>query len=437
MPPLLHIVSLGCTKNLVDSEVMLARLKEFAITDNPSAADVIIVNTCGFIDAAKEESINTILSLHGRRKNGSLLVMAGCLSERYKAELQAEFTEVDLFTGVGDYAKIEELISNKKSGFSDHVFLQQDEDRVITNSGYHAYIKIAEGCNQSCSFCAIPTFKGKLQSRSIQSITTEIKRLITRGYFDFTLIAQDSSSFGRDHGEKDELIKLIMEIDMIDGVKRARLCYLYPSTTSRKLIDTIAFSKRFAPYFDMPIQHASDRMLKVMRRGVGIKKTLDLIDYMRAVPNSYVRTAFIVGHPQEKEEDFNAMRDLIDSGIFDRASLFAFSDEKGSVANKMKRKVDSRTINIRLQKGKSILKRMHKKRLENQIGNVFNAVIEKKDNSGFFIEAKVLNFAPEIDPKILINESEKTLRTGDIVSVKIVDASDDLLIARALKDNNG
>ncbi|MDR0746508.1 MAG: 30S ribosomal protein S12 methylthiotransferase RimO [Helicobacteraceae bacterium] len=435
--PLLHIVSLGCTKNLVDSEVMLARLKEFTITDNPSTADVIIVNTCGFINAAKEESINTILSLHKQRKNGSLLVMAGCLSERYKAELQATLTEVDLFTGVGDYAKIEELISGRKNSFSDRVFLQQNEDRVITNSGYHAYIKIAEGCNQRCSFCAIPTFKGKLQSRSIQSITAEVERLIERGYFDFTLIAQDSSSFGRDRGKKDDLIKLIREIDTIGGVKRARMCYLYPSTTSRRLIDTIALSRHFAPYFDIPIQHASDRMLKVMKRGMGIKKTLDLIGYMRAVPNSYVRTAFIVGHPKEEEGDFNAIGDLIDDDLFDRATLFAFSDEEGSAANKMKYKNDLKTINTRLQKGRNILKKMHKKRLKKYIGKVLSAVVEKKDDSGFFIEAKALNFAPEIDPKILINQSDKTLKTKDIVSVKIIDTSHDLLIARALKDGNG
>ena len=190
----LHIVSLGCTKNLVDTEVMMGRLQNYTLTQDQSDADVIIVNTCGFIDAAKEESINTVLNLHDARKEDSLLVMAGCLSERYKAELAADMPEVDLFTGVGDYERIDELLANKKSQFSEEVYLIDGAERVVTGSTYHAYIKLSEGCNQTCSFCAIPSFKGKLNSRSLDSVAREVEGLVKKGYYDFSFVSQDSSS---------------------------------------------------------------------------------------------------------------------------------------------------------------------------------------------------------------------------------------------------
>ena len=193
----LHIVSLGCNKNLVDTEVMLGRLKAYELTDDAADADVIIVNTCGFIDAAKTESINTMLNLDAGRKEDSVLVMAGCMSERYKEELSKELTEVDIFTGVGDYAKIDELLAEKQSRFSDTVYLIDGEERVVTGSSYHAYVKISEGCNQACSFCAIPSFKGKLNSRDLDSIAKEVEGLVAKGYYDFSFISQDSSSFSR------------------------------------------------------------------------------------------------------------------------------------------------------------------------------------------------------------------------------------------------
>ena len=210
----LHIVSLGCTKNLVDTEVMMGRLQNFELTDKQEEADVIIVNTCGFIDAAKEESINTVLNLHTGRKEDSVLVMAGCLSERYKEELAKEMPEVDIFTGVGDYDKIDELLQEKKSRFSDEVFLIDGAERVVTGSTYHAYIKLSEGCNQACSFCAIPSFKGKLQSRSLDSIAKEVESLAAKGYWDFSFVSQDSSSFMRDQNVKDGL-SLLIELSLI------------------------------------------------------------------------------------------------------------------------------------------------------------------------------------------------------------------------------
>ncbi|GHV05952.1 ribosomal protein S12 methylthiotransferase RimO [Campylobacterota bacterium] len=428
----LHLVSLGCTKNLVDSEIMLGRLKAYELTDDIAIADVIIVNTCGFIDAAKTESIETILSLHKGRKEGSILVMAGCLSQRYRDELRSELPEVDIFTGVGDYAAIDRLIAERSSQFSDHVFLQTEEERVVSGSSYHAYIKISEGCNQQCSFCAIPQFKGKLHSRTIESITKEITALTKKGYFDFTLIAQDSSSYGRDLAKLEGLSDLIGAIDKIEAVKIARICYLYPTTTSKKLIETIAKSRKFANYFDMPIQHASERMLKLMKRGLNAAATFDLVREMRNASGAYIRTAFIIGHPAETDEDFAEICRVIESGIFDRIALFAFSDEEQTAAYEMNDKVDPETIKNRLKIAQKLLAKMHKQKLKALVGKKLVAIIEgASSETEHLIAAKLLTFAPEIDPEIVINESiETTLKTGDLVEVEITQIAKDQIIAR-------
>ncbi|MDQ7044072.1 MAG: MiaB/RimO family radical SAM methylthiotransferase, partial [Sulfurimonas sp.] len=324
----LHIVSLGCTKKLVDTEVMMGKLQHFELTDNNEEADVIIVNTCGFIDAAKEESLNTVLSLHDARKEDSLLVMAGCLSERYQDEMMEQIPEVDIFTGVGDYDKIDELLVEKKSRFSDSVFLIDGAQRIVTGSSYHAYIKLSEGCNQKCSFCAIPSFKGKLNSRDLDSIAKEVEGLVKKGYYDFSFVSQDSSSYLRDQNVKDGLSLLIQRVELIEGVKSARILYLYPSTTSMALLKNIAKSEVFHNYFDMPIQHINDEMLRQMKRGFGKDKTIELLDFMRSLPNSFVRTSFIVGHPNETQEMFDEMCEFASSFGFDRINVFAYSDEE-------------------------------------------------------------------------------------------------------------
>ena len=430
----LHLVSLGCTKNLIDSEVMLARLKSLEMTQEPDEADVIVVNTCGFIDAAKEESINTVLALHEARKKGSLLVMAGCLSQRYQEELKGELPEVDIFTGVGDYARIDELIAGKISEFSEQVFLQTEEERVVTGSNFHAYIKIAEGCNQACSFCAIPSFKGRLHSRSLESIVKEVRRLVAQGFFDFSFIAQDTSSYGRDMGLKNGLIDLIDAIEQIEGVKRARILYLYPSTTTPELISKIGESKVFAPYFDIPLQHATEAMFKTMKRGLSAKETVNLVAQMRMVPGSWLRSAFIIGHPGESEADFDALCGLIESGLFDMVSLFAFSDEEGTTAYEMAQKVDAKTIKSRLKKAEKLAKAARKKRLKRMVGQLVPVVIQgESDEHEFLIAAKHLDWAPEIDPVILINDSEvEGLKPGQIGQAEITQSTEDALIARFL-----
>jgi ribosomal protein S12 methylthiotransferase RimO len=402
----LHLVSLGCTKNLVDSEVMLGRLREYEITDDSTQADVIIVNTCGFIDAAKEESINTVLSLHDERKKNSILVMSGCLSERYKEELQADMPEIDIFTGVGDYEKIDQLIASKQSTFSPEVYLAtENSGRVITGSNYHAYIKIAEGCNQSCSFCAIPSFKGKLHSRSLSSVLKEVENLVAQGFYDFSFISQDSSSYGRDMKMADGLIELIKGVEAIEGVISARILYLYPSTTTFALIDAIADSKVFQTYYDMPIQHIDDGVLKVMKRGFGEKKTIELLEYMKSKPGAFLRTSLIAGHPGESDESFEKLCAFMKTFEFDRFNTFGYSNEETTSAYTLEQ-VDQETIDERAEKLGMIAEENTLTSLQKMVGKTIILVVDgESDEHEYLLTARPLGWAVDIDGEILINDT--------------------------------
>ena len=432
--PKLHLISLGCNKNLVDSEIMLGRLQNYDITDDISDADVIIINTCGFIKSAKEESIQTILEMHEARKNGSLLVVTGCLMQRYKDELMKELPEVDLFTGVADYDKIDEIILKKQNLFSPQTYLQANEERVITGSNYHAYIKISEGCNQKCSFCAIPTFKGKLKSRSLENIVNEVKNLVKKGYYDFSFLSQDSSSYMRDHGVSDGLINLIDEIEKIKGVRSARILYLYPSTTSKELIERIIASPIFHNYFDMPIQHISENMLKIMKRGSGAKKIKELLNLMRNAKNSFLRTGVIVGHPGESEEDFEELCAFLEEFKFDRISAFAYSKEEDTVSFEMEQ-IPAKIISKRLNKIEKITKKAINESLQKELGKQIYASLEGESSEGeMFYAAKKDIWDKDIDGEILINESDvKELEIGSLYLCEISDTVDQKLVATIVK----
>ena len=432
--PKLHLISLGCNKNLVDSEIMLGRLQNYDITDDISDADVIIVNTCGFIKSAKEESIQTILEMHEARKNGSLLVVTGCLMQRYKDELIKELPEVDLFTGVADYDKIDEIILKKQNLFSPQTYLQANEERVITGSNYHAYIKISEGCNQKCSFCAIPTFKGKLKSRSLENIVNEVKNLVKKGYYDFSFLSQDSSSYMRDQGVSDGLINLIDEIEKIEGVRSARILYLYPSTTSKELISRIIASPIFHNYFDMPIQHISENMLKIMKRGSGAKKIKELLNLMRNAKNSLLRTGVIVGHPGESEEDFEELCEFLEEFKFDRISAFAYSKEEDTASFEMEQ-IPAKIISKRLSKIEKITKKAINESLQKELGKQIYASLEGISSEGeMFYAAKKDIWDKDIDGEILINESDvKELEIGSLYLCEVSDVVDQKLVATIVK----
>ena len=409
----LHLVSLGCNKNLVDSEIMLGRLSNYEITSDVASADVIIVNTCGFINSAKEESIRAILDMHEARKKGSLLVVTGCLMQRYREELMKELPEVDLFTGVGDYDKIDEIILKKQNLFSPDTYLQASEERVITGSNYHAYIKISEGCNQKCSFCAIPTFKGKLKSRSLENIVGEVQKLVKKGYYDFSFLSQDSSSYMRDHAVSDGLISLIDAVEKIDGVKTARILYLYPSTTSNALIGRIIASPVFVNYFDMPIQHASDKMLKIMRRGSGAARIKELLNLMKKAPDAFLRTGVIVGHPGETEAEFDELCAFLQEFKFDRVSAFAYSKEEDTLSYEMEQ-VPAKIISKRLSKIEKITRAAIEASFAQELGQKFIVSLEGESSEGeMFYAAKKALWDKDIDGEILINESDvEQLETG-------------------------
>nr|WP_314392329.1 30S ribosomal protein S12 methylthiotransferase RimO [uncultured Campylobacter sp.] len=409
----LHLVSLGCNKNLVDSEIMLGRLSNYEITPDVASADVIIVNTCGFINSAKEESIRAILDMHEARKKGSLLVVTGCLMQRYREELMKELPEVDLFTGVGDYDKIDEIILKKQNLFSPDTYLQASEERVITGSNYHAYIKISEGCNQKCSFCAIPTFKGKLKSRALENIVDEVQKLVKKGYYDFSFLSQDSSSYMRDHAVSDGLISLIDAVEKIEGVKTARILYLYPSTTSNALIERIIASPVFVNYFDMPIQHASEKMLKIMRRGSGAARIKELLNLMKKAPDAFLRTGVIVGHPGETEAEFDELCAFLQEFKFDRVSAFAYSKEEDTLSYEMEQ-VPAKIISKRLSKIEKITRAAIEASFAQELGQKFIVSLEGESSEGeMFYAAKKALWDKDIDGEILINESDvEQLETG-------------------------
>jgi ribosomal protein S12 methylthiotransferase RimO len=430
----LYLVSLGCNKNLVDSEVMLGKLSKYELTNEIGEADVLIVNTCGFIADAKEESVSTIFELHDERKEDSILVVTGCLTQRYQDELKDEMSEVDIFTGVGDYDKIDELIEQKKSQFSPKTYLIGDEDRVITGSNYHAYIKISEGCNQSCSFCAIPNFRGGLQSRPIEQIVNEIKRLVANGFYDFSFISQDSSSYGKDLGMRDGLIDLVSQVELIDGVKSARILYLYPSTLTFKFIEKIQNSKIFHNYFDLPVQHISLKMLKVMKRGAKSDKLRSFISKMKE-QDGFVRTSFIVGHPGESGEDFMEMVEFAKEMEFDRVNIFAYSPEEDTTAYEMEQIPDS-IIQTRIDILEETVNSILDKKQKEYVGKTLDITIDgESEESEFFLSAKALFWAPEIDGEILVNdkEIEGELEIGKIYKAKITDTAGDKLIATVVE----
>ncbi len=432
----LHLISLGCTKNLVDSEVMLGRLQEYKISDNPKTADVIIINTCGFIDAAKEESINTILTTHQERKKDSLLVVSGCLTERYREQLQRDLPEVDIFTGVGDYEQIDKMIAQKRGIFSPQVYLaNESSERVITGSNTHAYIKMAEGCNQSCSFCAIPSFKGKLHSRTLFSIEKEVKALVAKGFYEFSFISQDSSSYGRDMGLKDGLIHLIKTVEGIEGVKVARILYLYPSTTTFELIDTIADSTVFETYYDMPIQQIDDTMLKLMRRGFGEKKTIELLEHMKSKKDAFIRTSIISGHPGESDRAFERVCAFLKEFKFDRFNIFFYSNEETTPAFTMK-PVEESLIEERVEVLEEIAKETTEHSLKTMLGKTINVILEgESDEHEYILSARPTLWAKEIDGDILINDSsDLDIKFGALYQAKVTELVGDRLLATLIKE---
>jgi ribosomal protein S12 methylthiotransferase len=432
----IHFVSLGCPKNRVDTEVMLgvARRSGFAHVDDASQANVIVVNTCGFIDAAKKESIDTILELAAHKKDGECerLVVAGCLSQRYAGDLEKDMPEVDHFLGSSDMLKLEKVLE----GTADRLLVGNPADwvvsasdpRLISTRGASAYLKLAEGCNRKCSFCVIPQIRGKQRSRTPDDIVDEAKRLVDAGVLELNLVSQDTVAFGRDASDTASLADVVRRVADVAGVRWVRLFYLYPEKLDPALIDLLANHPTVLPYVDMPLQHAADGMLRRMRRGHGGKRQRDVVERLRtSIPNLTMRTAFIVGHPGETDAEFEELCDFVTWAEFDRVGVFHYSDEPSSHAFTLADKVPRATALVRAKKLMKLQRVISKKKNKALVGRELDVLVEgPSEESELVMVGRHGGQAPEIDGSVFLSGGE--VQPGEMHRVKIVKATDfDLL----------
>ena len=418
----LNLISLGCAKALVDSEKLIGALKNtnYDITDNPEDADTMVINTCGFIDMARQESIDTILQATELKKKGTLdrLVVMGCLSERYPKELSKDIPEVDYFFGSNDHVKIMQLLTGKEFSQDDPIFL-----RSILTPQHYAYIKIAEGCDNGCSFCSIPIMRGLQKSRSIDSIMWEAEKLSDQGVKELLIIAQDTTSYGWDLKPKQYLNNLFEELDRLD-FEWIRIHYAHPAHLSRKIIQSIADANNVCSYLDMPIQHASDPILKSMRRGLnaeGIKKRIQLL--RDAIQDIKIRTTLIVGYPGETDEDFEKLCSFIEEVRFDRLGVFTYSEEEGTLAEALKDDIPQAVKNDRKAKIMDLQANISNENNQLMIGKELRVLV---DDSGEKHSVGRTEFdSPEIDN--IVNIDAK-LEVGQFYNVKIQSANEFELI---------
>src|SRR5256714_5522798 len=430
-------ISLGCPKNLVDSEVMMGQLQKsgYEITTDASEADTLVVNTCGFIDSAKQESIDAILEAARLKSEGKCqrLVVAGCLVERYRDELRAELPEVDAFIGtnqVNDITKVCDERVNTRSlpvislGNQSATYLYDESTpRVLATPGYSAYIKIAEGCDRPCAFCFIPQMRGHFRSRRFGSVVAEAQALVARGVKELILVAQDSSRYGEDLGQQDGLAHLLRELARLDGVEWVRVMYTYPTHISDLFLDVLASEPKAVKYLDMPLQHASQNVLKLMKRG-GTRASLErLIKRVRAhVPSIAVRTTFITGFPGETEEDFNEQLTFVRTVEFDRVGVFTYSDEEGTPAHKLPDKVDAKVARKRRDRLMREQSRISLRRNRARVGQTVRVLFEgASEETDLLWQGRTETQAPEIDGCVLINDAPEGCapEPGDFVNVRI------------------
>ncbi len=425
------LVSLGCPKNLVDSEIMLGLLSadEYEITGDRDNADILIVNTCGFIDSAKQESIETILELaRCKQERCKLLIVTGCLAERYRDEIMKEIPEVDAVVGTGDYGSIVEIVKRAEQGekpvccgISDRLDYLENERLVSTGKAY-AYVKIAEGCSNHCTYCIIPALRGEYRSRKMEDIVKETRALVSQGTKELILIAQDTTRYGKDLYGKPALVPLLRELSAIEGVHWIRLLYCYPEEIDRELIDEIKSNNKICKYLDIPIQHISAKILKLMgRRGTPefIRNLLDTL--RREIPGIILRTSLITGFPGESEEDFNELYEFVKETKFDRLGVFVYSREEGTAAARMKNQVPRRTARQRQRKIMELQREISAEKNRSFLGQMLDVLIEGVSDDGIFYLGRSYAHAPDIDGLIHVLSPEP-LENGQIVRVKILNA---------------
>ena len=427
----INIVTLGCAKNIVDSEVLLTQLKgndkkAFHQRDDINP-DVVIVNTCGFIDNAKQESIDTILSYAKQKEVGEIkkLFVTGCLSQRYKENLEKDIPEVDGFYGTRD---LPELLKNFQAKYRNELL----GERIITTDSHYAYLKISEGCDRPCSFCAIPIMRGKHRSKSIEDLVIETKNLVKNGVREIMVIAQDSTYYGLDlYGER-KLPDLLKRLSDIEGLDWIRVHYAYPSGFPLEVIKVMRDRENICNYLDIPLQHGSSEILKLMRRGITREKTDALIKDIRDInPEISIRTTLIAGHPGEKDSHFKEMYDFVERNRFDRLGVFTYSHEEGThshsfeddVPETLKRKRYNQIMSLQ----QSISEDLNKKK----VGKSFKVLIDRGDKNNYFGRTEF--DSPEVDNEVIIPAKNFHLRVGEFYDVKIISASEYDLIGEVLK----
>jgi ribosomal protein S12 methylthiotransferase len=430
-------VSLGCAKNRVDTEVMLGVSGQsgFEVVQDPAEAEVIVINTCGFIGPAKEESIETILEMSAHKQSGTCakLVVAGCLSQRYPEELGRDLPEVDHFLGSSDMLKLSGVLG----GAADRMLvgnpamytMRADDPRVLSGDTHRAYMKIAEGCNRTCSFCAIPSFRGKQRSRTIADLVLEAEQLAAAGVVELNLISQDTIAYGRDLSRQESLADLLTALGDVDGIRWVRAHYLYPEKLSNRLVEVFSQHENVLPYIDMPLQHASDSMLRAMRRGHGGDRMYKVVERLRrAIPDMVFRTTFIVGHPGETQEDFDELRGFVEWAEFDHVGVFLYSPEEGTRSAEMTGMVEAAVAEARHAELMSIQRPISRERLELRVGTELDVLVEGvSDESEWLLQGRWWGQAPEVDGSVYL--ANGTARAGEIRRVLVTDAADYDLMA--------
>lgn len=428
-------ISLGCSKNLVDTEMTIGLFKKnnYNVVNNPNEADIIIINTCGFIESAKQEAIDTILEMaEYKKKRCKYLIAMGCLVQRYKEELQELLPEVDLFIKYKEYdtiwEQIEELIGKNKENDTKLKF----EDRTITTGKNFAYLRIAEGCSNRCTYCAIPYIRGNFVSRKIEDILEEAKKLAKNGYKELIVIAQDTSKYGIDLYGESKLAELLEKLAQIKEFKWIRFLYTYPESITDELIRVVKENDNICKYFDIPIQHISDSVLKRMNRkskGQDIKNVIDKI--RKEIPEVIIRTTVMVGFPGETEDDFEKLYKFVEETKFDRLGAFAYSKEDGTPAEKLNNQIHHMTKKKRYNKIMKLQQEISEKNTEKQIGKELEVLIENESFDGKYYIGRSMNEVPDIDGVIYI-EKDRERCLNKFVKVKITGNSDYDLMASML-----
>src|SRR4030088_583065 len=406
-------VSLGCPKNLVDSEVMMGILARegYELTPRADEAEILVVNTCSFIEAAQKESVDAILEMAEHKKFGAAkkLIVAGCLVERYRAQILEQVPEVDAVIGTGEVARIMEAVEGELRVLPAQppAFLYHDlTPRIITTPKHAAYIKIAEGCDHPCSFCIIPQLRGQFRSRRFESVIAEAERLAQSGVREITLIGQDTTCYGEDLGLKDGLALLLEKLAGVEGLRWIRFLYAYPNKITGRLLETIAAHDNICSYIDVPLQHASATVLKRMKRGGGTDLFLRSIEKMRRViPGVTLRTSFIVGFPGETETEFEELCGFVKEAAFDWMGAFGYSDQEGAGAFDQEKKISLREIESRRKSLMSIQRKISKSKKKSLIGREFDLLLEgASTESDLLLEGRTAMHAPEIDGKVFVND---------------------------------